>query len=143
MYLPRKIESHPSWSDADGIKIYTISSQNLPVAQSPYLAQLAKVKARKFVEWTSTPAFVIFHDGADVAYLVLAWWGSDNELFTSVSAQIESGWVEDPAKYSFCIYDLEIIWQERNYFIESMCGAKPDIERYREKRLDGTQNFST
>ncbi len=69
-------------------------------------------------------------------YLVLAWWGNDNELFTSVSVQTASGWMEDPARYSFCVYDLEVIWQERNHFVESMDCAEPSLADYRARRLD-------
>ncbi|MGQ0529940.1 MAG: hypothetical protein ACT4PG_09040 [Panacagrimonas sp.] len=135
MFIPRKTESRPSWSDPDGIKVYTISAQNQPVNQVPYFAQLATVKKQKAVAWSSTPAFTIFHDGAGMAYLILAWWGNDNELFTSVSVQTASGWVEDPTKYSFCVYDLEVIWQERNYFIEFVYCAQPNLQSYRAKRF--------
>lgn len=97
--------------------------------------QLAKVKKRKSVAWSSAPAFAIFHDGAGMEYLILAWWGNDNELLTSVSVQTKSGWIEDPTKYSFCVYDLEVIWQERNYFVEFIYCEKPSLESYRAKRL--------
>ncbi len=135
MFKPRKIESHATWLDTDGIKIYTISAQNQSVNQASYFAQLAEVKKRKAVVWASTPAFTIFHDGAGMAYLILAWWGNDNELFTSVSVKTASGWVEDPAQYSFCVYDLEVIWQERNCFVEFIDCANPSLEDYRAKRL--------
>lgn len=139
MFRPRTIQSHSSWSDPDGIKIYTISAQNQLVNQAPYLAQLLKVKKQKNVQWSSTPAFTIFHDGASMAYLILAWWGNDNELFTSVSVHTISGWIEDASKYSFCVYDLEVIWQERNYFIEYFYCTKPSIENYRAKRFRDNQ----
>ena len=137
MFHPRKIESHPSWADPSGIKIYTISAKGQPVDQSPYLVHLAETKRQKPVlDWSAVPAFAVFHDGASTAYLVLAWWGNDNELFTSVSVRAEMGWVEDPAKYSFCVYDLEVIWQERNHFIQFIECAGPSLEKYRTKRLD-------
>ncbi len=135
MFRPRKIESQPAWLDSDGIKIYTISTHGQSVDQAPYLARLACVKEQKPVGWARVPAFAICHDGADTAYLVLAWWGNDNELFTSVSVRTASGWVEDPSKYSFCVYDLEVVWQERNHFIECIDCAEPSLERYRAKRL--------
>ena len=135
MFVPRKIESHPGWVDSDGIKIYTLSARNLPVDQTSYLARLAEVKKQKAVVWASTPAFAIFHDGASAAYLVLAWWGNDNELFTSVSVRTEAGWVEDPTKYSFCAYDLEVIWQERNHFVKCIDRAEPSLGNYRSARF--------
>lgn len=36
-------------------------------------------------------------------YLVLAWWDNNNELFTSVFVRTPQGWVEDQARYSFCL----------------------------------------
>ncbi len=135
MFHPRKIESDLRWLDPDGIKIYAISARHLPVDQTPYLARLAEVKQRRAIAWASTPAFAIFHDGASLAYLVLAWWGNDNELFTSVSVRTAAGWTEDPGRYSFCVYDLEVIWQERNFFVECIDGASPSLARYRAARF--------
>lgn len=103
--------------------------------QAPYFLRLAEVKKQKAVAWPSTPAFAVFHDGAGAPYLVLAWWGNDNELFTSVSVKTASGWVEDPSRFSFCLYDLEVFWHERNCFIEFIDCPEPDIESYRAKRL--------
>ncbi len=142
MYISRKIESDPAWLDPDGIKIYTITAHNRPVDHVPYLSRLAELKESKAVPWDATPAFVIFHDGASFRYLVLAWWGNDNELFTSVSVETETGWVEDAARYSFCLYDLEVFWHERMYFIESIYCAKPSIERYRANRYSNASMAS-
>lgn len=135
MYAPRTIASHPDWLDADGIKLYTISARHAPVDQAPYRLRLERIKATKTVDWSITPAFAIFHDGAGMAYLVLAWWGNDNELFTSVSVQTPDGWVESPSEYSFCVYDLEVFWHERNAFVQQVYCARPDLARYRADRL--------
>ncbi len=135
MFRSRKIESDPGWIDPDGVKVYTISAQNLPVDQAPYLARLDEIKKQKAVVWASTPSFAIFHDGAEMAYLVLAWWSNDNELFTSVSVQTAGNWVEDPEKYSFCVYDLEVIWQERDHFVKFVDCARPSLASYRAARM--------
>lgn len=135
MFQPRKIESHSSWTDADGIKIYTISASGMPVNQDGYALRLGEIKRQKNVDWATTPAFVLMHDGASCQYLVLAWWGNDNELFTSVSVITEAGWIEDPSRFSFCLWDLEVIWFERNCFIEHIYCASPSLENYRKSRL--------
>ncbi len=135
MYSPRHIESDPAWRDEDGIKIYTISARQQAVSHAAYLPRLASVKAGKSVDWATTPAFVIFHDGASSRYLVLAWWGNDNELFTSVSVNTPDGWVEDPGRYSFCVWDLEVFWFERNGYVETILCARPDIDLYRNRRM--------
>jgi hypothetical protein len=63
------------------------------------------------------------------------WWGNDNELFTSVSARSSGDWVEDPRRYSFCLWDLEVFWFERNRYIELVYRSAPDLDAYRAARL--------
>ncbi|MFC4260010.1 hypothetical protein ACFOZ5_13300 [Marinobacter lacisalsi] len=135
MFKSRKIESASDWLDGDGIKLYTISATGQPVDTAAYHARLAEVKLARSVDWASTPAFAIFHDGAGMAYLVLCWWGNDNELFNSVSVLTGEGWVEDPSRFSFCLWDLEVIWHERNAFIDTLYSGRPDIQQYRASRL--------
>ncbi len=107
MFQARQISYQPNWLDTSQIKIYTISALQQPVNHDKYLPRLAQVKQVKSVDWPNTPAFVIFHDGASMDYLVLAWWGNGNELFTSVSVHTETGWVEDASRFSFCLYDFD------------------------------------
>lgn len=135
MFKPRRIESFGTWRDVDGTKIYTVSASGADVEQAEFLPRLMKVKALKPISWKVTPSFAIFHEGSSAKYLVLAWWGNDNELFTSVSVLVDGTWVEDPNRYSFCLWDLEIIWGERNIFINTMHSGQSGIERYREQRL--------
>jgi hypothetical protein len=135
MYQPRVVESDSSWLDSDGVKIYTISAKQKPVDTSAFHARLSEVKALRTVAWSNTPAFAIFHDGSSALYLVLAWWGNDNEMFTSVSVRMQSGWVEDPSRFSFCLWDLEVMWHERNAFVEFVYCANPNLAAYRTSRL--------
>ena len=137
MYRPRKIESNPSWQEEDGIKLYTISATNSAVEHAGYLPRLAEVKRAKLDDWSTVPAFAIFHDGASCQYLVLAWWGNDNELFTSVSVKTSAGWIEDPSRYSFCLWDLEVFWHERDFFIEHLYCSNPSLSAYRARRFAG------
>lgn len=130
MYSPRKIESHIDWLDETGVKVYTVSTDSSEVEQSKYAQRLAHVKSARKINWNKTPAFTIFHDGVSCDYLVLAWWGNDNELFTSVSVKVEGIWQEDPTKYSFCLYDLEIIWAERNIYIKTVDCENPSLKKY-------------
>jgi len=66
---------------------------------------------------------------------VLAWCANDNELFTSVSARFSGGWIEDPRRYSFWLWDLEVFWFERNRYVELVYRAAPDLDAYRAARL--------
>ena len=138
MYSPRKIETS-SWLDSDEVKIYTISSNGKSFDQEIYIRRLQEVKKARNMIWKNTPSFCIFHNGAQYPYLILAWWANDNELFTSVSVCEKTGWQEDPKKYSFCVYDLEIFWAERNFFIETIDCQNPDVQKYRNLRYSSNQ----
>jgi len=134
MFIPRKIETEADWLDPDGVKIYSISVDGEAVDKGMFYDRLHEVKGLRNIEWSKTPAFSIFHKGESSLYLVLAWWGNDNELFTSVSVLTGSGWVEDASRFSFCLYDLEVFWYERNVYIETMYSGECSIENYRKQR---------
>ena len=138
MFKPRRTRSRPDWLDEDDVKIYTISADNSEVDQGKYLRRLQAIKQTRSVDWPATPAFVIFHEGASCPYLVLAWWGNDNELFTSVSALVGSSWVEDPARFSFCLWDLEVMWFERNAFVKHVYCERPNLGAYRAARFESS-----
>lgn len=134
MFKPRLTSTAPDWLDADGIKLYTISATGLPVVQTPFLVHLESLKQASSRDWKITPAFAIFHDGASAQYLVLAAWGNDNELFTVVSVNTGSGWIEDRDRYAFCLWDMEVMWEERNIYIQTMYSGKTDLAEYRATR---------
>lgn len=135
MYRPRRIESRPDWEQADGIKLYSISATGAPVEPRPFLDRLALLLQRRPDGWPQRPAFAIFHAGATGRYLVLAWWDHGNELFVSVSFDGGAGWIEDRDRHSFCLYDLEVIWAERNFYVEHIDCAQPDLAAYRARRF--------
>ena len=134
MYKPRHITSETDWLDNSGIKIYTVSTTGDKVEQSKYLQRLSDVKSARDIDWLKTPAFVIFHDGESCDYLVLVWWDNDNELFTSVSVKKDGEWLEDANKFSFCLYDLEIFWIERNIYINTIDCSQPSLHKYQTSR---------
>jgi hypothetical protein len=134
MFVPRTIRSSLDWQDANGAKLYTISADGSQVDQQPFLARLAEVKSSRPIVWDETPHFAIFHKGASFPYLILSWWGNDNELFNSVSVRMAEGWVEQPDRYSFCLYDMEIFWDERNFYIDTIDCQHPNLSSYRNKR---------
>ncbi|MFP2767894.1 hypothetical protein [Oceanisphaera sp. KMM 10153] len=134
MYKSRKLEGEQDWLDADGVKIYTISADEESINMVAFNNRLADVKFEITLEWEQTAAFAIFHNGESCRYLVLVWWGNDNELFTSVSVEVNGNWVVDPTKYSFCLYDMEVMWKERNIYIETMDCERPSLARYRVSR---------
>ena len=135
MFSERRIESLPADADTDGIKIYTISATGEPVDASPYLARLRLMKTARPVSWRDTPAFAICHDGASARYLTLGWWGNDNEMFVAVAVTQPEGWIEDLGRYSFCLWDMEVMWHERNAFVRHLYGLTPDLDAYRADRF--------
>ena len=134
MFQPRLIQTSADWVDDEGVKLYTISAAHQPVDIEPYLARLGRVKKSLGLDWANTPAFAICHDGAGMQYLVLCYWGNDNELFTRVSVNLGGAWVEDPATYAFCLWDMEVMWAERTIFIDTLYSGNPDLAAYRARR---------
>lgn len=134
MFSPRTIAKNVDWLDETGVKIYTITTRDEEVEQSYFIPRLKFAKASRNLDWERTASFVIFHVGATCDYLVLAWWGNDNELFTSVSVKIDDQWIEDSSRYSFCLYDMEIMWSERNIYVKTMDCSHPSLEEYRVSR---------
>jgi hypothetical protein len=131
MFAPRKIESRPEWADSDDIRIYTISTTGRPVERSAYRNQLVAMKAARPHDWKNTPAFAIFHDGETRRYLILARWDNGNELFAVTAVEDAIGWIEDSAKFSFCLHDMEVFRRERTLFIRTMDTPTPDLKAYR------------
>lgn len=134
MFQPRLTMTDTDWLDEDGIKLYTISATNQPVDKSDYLERLKVLKQSKKFDWARTAAFAIFHDGSSAQYLVLVAWGNDNELFATVSVRKDEDWVDDADAYSFCLWDLEVMWEERNIYIETMYSGVESLENYRATR---------
>lgn len=134
--IARRLHSTPPWSDEDGVKLYGITSTERALPWSMFRDRLKEVKATRSIVWKSTPAFAIFHDGVHSLYLVLAWWSNDNELFTSISVLTEHGWLEDAERYSFCLFDMEIMWHERAAFLQHLYLGNPDLSAYRASKLE-------
>ena len=83
--------------------------------------------------------FIIAHPCQSHYYLIINWWDNQNELFSRVFVtERRAGAAWEPAgdRYSFCVWDIEIIWFERNLWIETMLsGRPPATERYLAEQL--------
>ncbi|MFP3943581.1 MAG: isochorismatase [Alphaproteobacteria bacterium] len=79
-------------------------------------------------------AVLIAHQGREADYLVLAWWDNENELPVRVWVRDGSGWRTAGTSESFCVWDLEILWHEREAFVRHMLSppAGPDAQAYLE-----------
>ena len=136
MFRPRLIRPLSPSPDVDGVKLYAITLAEPLTDIGGFQARLAKVKAELRLPWAETASFAIFHRGQSTDYLVVGWWGNDNEMFTSVSVREGGSWVEDPRRYSFCVWDLEVFWHERNSYVRHLYSGTKDIAGYRSDSLD-------
>jgi hypothetical protein len=131
LYTPRHISHIAGFRDADEVKLYGISASGTPVDAADFQSQFLAMKSSINVPWVRTPAFAIFHQGAGQPYLVLCWWGNDNELFVRVAVRESSGWIVNPDRYSFCLWDMEVMWHEQRSYIRWLYSGKPDLTAYR------------
>ncbi len=77
--------------------------------------------------------FLIAHRGRDVDYFVINWWDRENELFNRVLMREQragADWRAGTAGELACVWDLEILWFERNAYIAHMLDGAPDEEAY-------------
>jgi predicted GNAT family N-acyltransferase len=87
--------------------------------------------------------FLIVHAGIDTDFIVVCWWGAENELFlrvlTSPPGQPERLRERSNRDGSVaCIWDLAVIWFERGAWSKYvMRSDKPDIDGYLTATLDG------
>ena len=76
-------------------------------------------------------AVLIAHQGKAVDYLVLAWWDNDNELPIRVWVDDGLGWRQARGSESICVWDLEVLWRERQLYVTYMLGPDaPDLDGY-------------
>jgi hypothetical protein len=67
--------------------------------------------------------FVICHQGRGGDYVVLCWWDLENELPTRVFVRGEQSWRPARDGESFCVWDLEILWLERQAYVATLLGG--------------------
>ena len=81
------------------------------------------------LEFLPTPAvshgrpglgFLIAHRGEGVNYVILCWWDQENELPTKVFVEEGSSWRPAATHESFCVWDLEIMWREREAYVSTI-----------------------
>ena len=84
--------------------------------------------------------FVIVHAGNGWEYLVVCWWDSGNELCVRMLTRRvgEVVWGEPLETQSFCVWDMELMWHERNAYVECvLCDARGDLDGYLKAVFEG------
>ena len=88
---------------------------------------------------TSNPGlgFLIAHQGLTGDYIILCWWARENELPTKVFLREKNEWRPAKEEESFCVWDLEIIWYERETYISTILSDEDSnvIEQYLSQAL--------
>ena len=78
-------------------------------------------------------AFVVAHAGRSMLYVVLGWWDHENELPLRVwvrPAGEEGTWRPAEGSESFCVWDLQVLWFEREAYVATVLAeGHPDPVR--------------
>ena len=77
-------------------------------------------------------AILIEHQGKAADYVVLARWERENELPIRVWVRDELGWRPAGEDESFCVWDLELLWRERELYVEHVLAdpLDPGVDAY-------------
>lgn len=85
---------------------------------------------------------LIEHRGRGADYVVLGWWDNENELPLRVFVRREEevSWRPARGDESVCVWDLEVLWFERNAWVQTVlapdAGGDPQaVDRYLERRF--------
>lgn len=128
-YAPRPIQplgvmAHGGWQ----VKRYAIVFGDGP--HDPARFQPARELAfRELPDAAVAPgrpgaAILIEHQGRGVDYLVLAWWDHENELPLRVFVRdAQQDWRPNRPSESICVWDLEVLWAERNAYVRTVLGT--------------------
>lgn len=80
--------------------------------------------------------FMIAHQGQSGNYVVLCWWDRENELPTKVFVHENGAWRVAEENESFCVWDLQVIWHEREAYVATiLSGNVPNLAAYLSKHL--------
>lgn len=75
--------------------------------------------------------FVVLHQAQGDDYLILGWWDRQNELPTRVFLGGPGGWRPARGGESFCVWDLRVMWWEREAYLGTALAGRADgVEAY-------------
>jgi hypothetical protein len=115
------LQQHRDWR----IKVYTIVEHGCAMQWEAF-APARRLAFDVLPEPAVAPgrpgvAVLIAHASTLSPYCILAWWSRENELPTRVFVLPPgAGWRPANATESFCVWDLEILWKERELYVDTM-----------------------
>lgn len=129
-FQPREITPLPA-SVAGGFRIkrYAVAPAGIVFDQSRFAAAerdlAAQLPAVDAPRGRPGAAILILHQGATADYAVMSWWDRENEMPTRVWTRPSGVWAPAADDESFCVWDLELLWFERNAWIETVLAGGP------------------
>lgn len=131
---PAELVLHRDWR----LKRYDITIDGSPVPAAAYeeglRAALAMLPEPAVAADRPGVGFVILHPGRELYYIVLTWWDNQNEMIQRVLVRDAAGgaWRDGAGRYSFCVWDAEVIWHERGAYVRHVMTPAdgPDVEAY-------------
>jgi hypothetical protein len=131
--LFREVRRHGGWS----LKVYSVrhgsEAMDWEGFDAAYAPAVESLPAPDLEAGRPGLGFFIAHQGRTGDYAVLGWWNRENELPLKISVRRDRNepWRPAAEGESICIWDLEVIWEERQAWIETMLSpAGPNGEAY-------------
>ena len=82
--------------------------------------------------------FAVLHQARTCDYLILCWWDRENELPTRIFIKDSDGWRPKTRGESFCVWDLRVVWHEREAYVATvLSGGDDGLETYLTRVLEG------
>jgi len=117
------------------LKTYAIVFGDTPFDQARFEPGMALAVA-ELPAPAAAAGFAVLHQGRTGDYLVLGWWDHENELPLRVFVRKESGWRPAQGGEGACVWDLAVVWHEREAYVNTILAGKP-VEAYLAFTLDG------
>lgn len=132
-YKPRRIASlEPVEQNGWQLKRYSVAHQNQTYDPTRFHegrgAALGVLPMPAVTPERTGVGFLIEHQGNAIDYVVLGWWDRENELplRTFVCEPPVTGtWRTAHGSESVCVWDLQIIWNERQAYVETVLAEHP------------------
>jgi hypothetical protein len=124
------------------LKVYAIRYGAEPLDRGRFAAGWARLAAdlpRPAVdEGRPGVGFVILHQGRTGNYLIAGWWDRENELPVRVYLGGPDGWRPAAGGESFCVWDLRVMWWEREAYVGTVLAGRADgVEAYLSAAVEG------